>query len=220
MDPSPIAPPPPESGSSPRNPAAVSGPVSAFCGRGRARSSRSSLMGQARSNLAAGSVAAAAALAAGSAGHKPRLRGDRRRGERCSPSILIRPAAQAGSVQETESFPQYRLETAVISGPPAAIAAAATSGAFSAEVRGFVREWWARLDSNQRPDRYERCAPKRKTAEKLSFSSISLNLPQCNFNGLHRIACRLRAAGRRRSESSTGEVGGNPDFTSAEVSAC
>ena len=34
-------------------------------------------------------------------------------------------------------------ETAVISGPPAAIAAAATSDALSGEVRGFVREWWS-----------------------------------------------------------------------------
>ena len=42
-------------------------------------------------------------------------------------------------------------EMAVISGPPAAVAAAATSGALSAEFRGFVREWWAQQDSNLRP---------------------------------------------------------------------
>jgi hypothetical protein len=37
-------------------------------------------------------------------------------------------------------------ETAVISGPPAAIAAAVTSGALNGEVRGLEREWRTRQD--------------------------------------------------------------------------
>ncbi len=46
---------------------------------------------------------------------------------------------------------------AVISGPPAAIAAVTAPDRLG-EVRTFGREWWARQDSNLRPNRYERSA--------------------------------------------------------------
>jgi hypothetical protein len=42
-------------------------------------------------------------------------------------------------------------EKAVISGPPAAIAAAVTSGTFKDEVRSSIRDWRTRQDSNCKP---------------------------------------------------------------------
>ena len=47
-------------------------------------------------------------------------------------------------------------EKAVVSGPPQALAAAASDPERLSGVRGFVREWWARQDSNLGQHRYER----------------------------------------------------------------
>lgn len=52
----------------------------------------------------------------------------------------------------------------------------------------------AQRNSNLRICRYERCVPKRKTAENLILHSIALNRVECNFKDLSELACRLHAA--------------------------
>ena len=63
----------------------------------------------------------------------------------------------------------------------------------SGGVRTFERNWWARQDSNLRPNRYERRACKRKTAETLTFSCNRVEFRSTQFQGLSRncvpIAC-------------------------------
>jgi site-specific DNA recombinase len=59
------------------------------------------------------------------------------------------PALQRRYVHGLVSEIVVDREKAVISGPPTAIAAAASSGAFGSEVRGLVREWWASTNKHR-----------------------------------------------------------------------
>jgi hypothetical protein len=55
---------------------------------------------------------------------------------------------------------------------------------------------WARLDSNQRPDRYEQSVPKRKTAENLTFIVNIVESASMQFQALSLscvpFACRSK----------------------------